>query len=146
VMFDPVTKKRQAPAALSRNQHVPQDLRSELENEYWSRPVGQSRVLMEGSRRPAECSIGCCRAFPTASGTGLASASRNPIRCRPVRCPALVAMDAWVTFNTEPPPSRMPKRADARRAAAAVAWVSHDSGVKQRPRPQRRSVRSVRVR
>jgi hypothetical protein len=89
-------------------------------NEYWAKDMAVAHVDNSGADltdEPANVRSYFIASLPHqggigASGHGICQQNRNPLVANAVLRALFVAMDQWVTNNTEPPASRLPRVAD----------------------------------
>jgi hypothetical protein len=121
VLRDPVTGKTDGRLArCSANNTCPKVFEVNSANEYWAKNMAVSLVDTHGKDLPKEPSN--VRSYFMASlpheggfgptGRGICQQNRNPLVANAVLRALLVAMDEWVTKDTEPPASRLPHVAD----------------------------------
>jgi hypothetical protein len=117
VTFDRVTGRLDGRAArCTRTGTCPKILEANSANEYW---VKGNSLLTTDTRGRDLAEIDGVRnylfaGFPhqAATGNGICQQPRNPLGGGLGLRALLVALDAWVTSGTEPPPSRVPQRRD----------------------------------
>jgi hypothetical protein len=94
----------------------PQVFEVNSENEYWAKAMSVFQLDAEGNDLPdpANARYFLLSSLPhgAGSGPGICQQNRNPLTPNPVLRALLVDLDQWVTSGTEPPASRMPRRAD----------------------------------
>ena len=98
----------------------PKTFEANSENEYWAKNMALLHVTTDGKDLGELADV---RSYLVASlphtggqapsGKGYCALERNPLLGNAVLRALLVAMDEWVTSGREPPPSRLPRRADA---------------------------------
>jgi len=86
------------------------------ENEYWAKAMSVFQLDGDGNDLvdPSNVRYFLMSSLPHggATGLGICQQNRNPLLPNPVLRALLQDMDQWVTSGTEPPPSKMPRRAD----------------------------------
>ena len=97
----------------------PKIFEANSENEYWAKNMALLHVDTDGRDLAETPDV---RSYLVASlphsggqgatGKGMCRQERNPLVGNGVLRALLVAMDEWVTTGKEPPPSRLPRRAD----------------------------------
>ncbi len=105
--------------ACTANDTCPKIIEANSENEYWSKDGGLLHTDTAGNDLPDAPGV---RLYLIAgrphgdgipaSGPGICQQPRNPLVGNQAMRALLVALDAWVTTGEEPPPSRVPRRAD----------------------------------
>jgi hypothetical protein len=97
----------------------PQIFEVNSENEYWAKAMSVFQVDAEGNdlADPANVRYFLMASLPhgggvPSSGPGICQQSRNPLVANAALRALLVDLDQWVTSGTEPPASKMPRRAD----------------------------------
>jgi alpha/beta hydrolase family protein len=117
VLLDPVTGKSDGRLRRCGDTGTcPQIFEVNSENEYWAKAMSVFQLDGEGNdlADPANVRYFLMSSLPhgAGSGPGICQQNRNPLGPNPVLRALLVDLDQWVTSGTEPPPSRMPRRAD----------------------------------
>jgi len=95
----------------------PKTLEANSSNEYWVKggSLGHTDTLGHDLRfDPPTVRTYLFSSLPhsSASGPGVCEQSRNPVSPSPGLRALLIDLDAWITRGTEPPASRLPRRAD----------------------------------
>src|SRR5262249_151804 len=117
VLDDPVTGKTDG--RLRRcldSQSCPLIFELNSENEYWAKSIPPFQLDGAGNdlSDPPNVRYFLMSSLPhgPGMGPGICQQNRNPLAPNPVLRALLVDLDQWVTAGTEPPASRMPRRAD----------------------------------
>ncbi len=117
VLFDPVTGRTggRLRRCLASNM-CPKIFEVNSANEYWVKAGSllHTDTLGNDLEDPENVRTFLMSSLPhgAASGLGICAQPRNPLVANPVPRALLVALDQWVTAGTEPPASRVPRRAD----------------------------------
>ena len=114
---DPVTGKTDDMLARARKSgHVPKVFFEQTSTEYWARAASQLHTDVQGTRdAPLDPNVRIYFVAGTAHTVMTGGHYDNPLNRlsrAPVSRALLVALDEWVTRNTEPPASRYPRIAD----------------------------------
>jgi hypothetical protein len=117
VIFDPVTGRTDGRLRRCLGSNTcPQIFEVNSENEYWAKAMSVFQLDGEGNDLPDPANVRyfLMSSLPHggASGPGICQQNRNPLVANPTLRALLVDLDQWVSAGTEPPPSRMPRRAD----------------------------------
>jgi hypothetical protein len=117
VIVDPVTGKTDGRLARClASGTCPKIFEVNSENEYWVKGGSLLHTDTAGSdlADPPNVRFYLFSSLPhgASSGPGNCAQPRNPVAPNPGLRALLVAMDEWVTKDTEPPTSRVPRRAD----------------------------------
>lgn len=114
---DPVTKRTDGRLRVcTQTNTCPKMLEVNSENEYWAKAGSNLTTDSEGNDLPEPPNVRyyLMSSLPHAagSGPGICQQPRNPLVPNPVLRALLVALDGWVVRGSEPPASRIPRRAD----------------------------------
>ena len=101
------------------NGTCPRILEANSSNEYWVKASSllHTDTLGDDLPDPANVRLYLFSSFPHSGGSrqrgnGICQQPRNTLEAEPVLRALLVALDEWVSAGTEPPASRVPRRAD----------------------------------
>jgi len=87
------------------------------ENEYWAKAMSVLQLDGRGRDLPDTPNVryylmSSLQHANGSTGLGICQQPRNPLNANPVLRALLVDLDEWVSAGKQPPPSRMPRRAD----------------------------------
>jgi len=119
-MTDPVTGKTDGRLRRCTDTNTcPNIFEVNSENEYWAKAMSVFQLDGDGNdlADPAGVRYFLMSSLPhgggvPASGPGICQQNRNPLVANAALRALMVDLDQWVTSGTEPPTSRMPRRAD----------------------------------
>jgi hypothetical protein len=107
----------------------PRILALNSENEYWSKNMAVWHTDMQGNDLADAPGVrsyllaGVAHTGPVGpTGKGMCQQTLNPLVANPVLRALLVALDAWVTSDIEPPSSRLPRVADGTLVPSLPQW------------------------
>jgi hypothetical protein len=117
VIFDPVTGRTDGRLRRCLGSNTcPQIFEVNSENEYWAKAMSVFQLDGEGNDLPDPANVRyfLMSSLPHggASGPGICQQNRNPLVANPTLRALLVDLDQWVSAGSEPPASRMPRRAN----------------------------------
>lgn len=117
VLFDPVTGKTDGRLRRCLETNTcPFIFEVNSENEYWAKSMAPFQLDGAGNDLPDPANVRffLMSSLPhgAATGPGICQQNRNPLAPNPVLRALLGDLDQWATAGTEPPASRMPRRAD----------------------------------
>jgi hypothetical protein len=119
-MTDPITGKTDGRLRRCADTNTcPSVFEVNSENEYWAKAMSVFQLDGDGNdlADPANVRYFLMSSLPhgggvPASGPGICQQNRNPLVANAAIRALMVDLDQWVTTGTEPPSSRMPRRAD----------------------------------